>query len=69
MPKKGCCVACHKLVAMPDDFDPKDKHKDCVCSQKCAEKERNFRLFFSDEQIGLRNFDEHGVNPNNRGKR
>jgi hypothetical protein len=64
---KACCAWCLCIVTMPDTFDPKDPNKDVVCTKECAENERRFRMYYSDELIGLRNFEQHGVNPNQRG--
>lgn len=64
---KAACVWCLAIVKMPDTFDPKDKCKDVVCSKFCAQQEAHFRLYYSDENIGLRNFDDFGINPNHRG--
>jgi hypothetical protein len=66
--KKGACVWCHAIVNLGDDYNPKDRKKDCVCSKECAVKEREFRVNCSDEQIGLRNYRDYGVNPNHRGR-
>jgi len=66
MPHLAACVWCGKLCHT--------KHKpkiteDTVCSHDCAKKERWFRYTFSDEAIGLQNYRDFGINPNDRGKR
>lgn len=63
----ACCVWCLKLVKMPDGFNPKSKTQDAICSPECKQSETQFRLHFSDELIGQRNFEQFGVNPNHRG--
>jgi hypothetical protein len=59
------CVWCSQLVRVKE---PPKKGHDTVCSKACQEKEIKFRQRFSDEQIGLRNYREHGINPNHRGR-
>ena len=67
MPKHyTACVWCSKLVWVDE---PPKKGSDTVCSDECKKKEIRFRIQNSDEQIGLRNFRDYGVNPNHRGKR
>ena len=65
MPHNDACVWCGKLVVTPEK--PDLKH-DVVCSAKCQEYEYWFRLTYSDERIGLRNYEEHGINPNKLGR-
>jgi hypothetical protein len=60
------CVYCNKLVRVKE---LPQKGYDTVCSKECHQKELDFRRRNSDEQIGLRNYRDHGVNPNHRGKR
>ena len=64
---RATCSWCHAIVQMPDTFDPKDPKREAVCSIECRDAEAKFRLMYSDEQIGLRNFAEFGINPNHRG--
>jgi hypothetical protein len=66
MSHSDACVWCGKLVVTSHKPNVK---QDVVCSDKCKQCEYWFRMTYSDERIGLRNFEEHGVNPNNRGKR
>lgn len=63
---KCACAWCLKIIEVKD-YDPKGK-KDTVCSSECRTKEISFRMYFSDENIGDRNFTNNGVNPNKRGK-
>ena len=67
MPKLTACVWCSKIVTQPKHFRP-HKHE-VVCSDVCAQNELNFLKCFSDKNIGEANMEDHGVNPNNRGKR
>jgi len=62
-----CCVWCSRLCTRPQGFD--NTKNLLVCSDECMRMERGFRLHFSDVNIGLRNMADHGVNPNERGKR
>jgi hypothetical protein len=62
----NACVWCNKLCRVKEL--PKPGY-DTVCSKECHKKEMQFRLRFSDEQIGLDNYKDHGVNPNHRGKK
>lgn len=62
------CRWCLKLIKMPPDYNPKGK-LDAICSPACVANERAFMVMFSDEHIGLRNLQEHGINPNDRGKK
>lgn len=62
-----CCIWCHKFCTHPKGFDPKKSI--LVCSTECGNKEKAFRLHFSDVNIGLKNMADFGVNPNHRGKR
>jgi len=67
MLKLTTCAWCLKIVTEPLDYRPgKDE---VVCSDACAQHELNFRECFSDKKIGEANMGDHGVNPNNRGKR
>lgn len=59
------CVWCSKLCRVET---PPAPNQDTVCSEACKKAETRFRLLNSDEQIGLRNYAEHGVNPNHRGR-
>jgi len=61
-----CCIWCHKICTRPATFD-NTKHF-LVCSDQCRNAEANFRLYFSDSEIGERNMRDFGVNPNHRGK-
>lgn len=61
-----CCVWCGKICTRPDNFD--NTRNFLVCSTECAQMEGNFRVHFSDKNIGERNMRDHGVNPNLRGK-
>ncbi len=62
-----CCQWCWRLVTQPKGFDAKKGI--IVCSDECMRMERGFRLHFSDMNIGLRNMADHGVNPNDRGRK
>lgn len=62
----NACVWCSKIVTVKEL--PK-KGYDTVCSKECHQKELAFRRLNSNEQIGLQNYRDHGVNPNHRGKR
>lgn len=67
MPKyHTACVWCSKLCWVDK---PPGKGSDTVCSDECGKRELDFRRRNSDEQIGLRNYRDHGINPNHRGKR
>lgn len=66
---QDACCWCHRIVKMPDTHDRKDPKKDVVCSKECAEQERRFRFYYSDEMIGERNYRDHGVNPTELMKR
>lgn len=65
MPKTAC-VQCLKIVWV--DKLPAKGHE-TVCGEECKQKELAFRREWSDEQIGLRNYRDHGVNPNHRGRK
>lgn len=67
--KLACCRWCLKIIKMPDTFDPKSKAQDAVCSDACKAQENAFMIWWSNESIGLRNYEQHGVNPNHRGKK
>jgi len=49
--KLACCAWCNCFVRMGDDFDPKDKARDVICSPECQQNEYNFRVYFSDANI------------------
>ena len=66
--KKAACRWCGCLCNMHDSFEHDNPKKDAICSKECLEKEQHFMLMYSDENIGLRNYEEFGVNPNDRGK-
>lgn len=59
-----CCVWCLKKC---HTSKPPKITEDTVCSDKCKGHEIWFRHFFSDEIIGLRNYETSGINPNHRG--
>ncbi len=67
MKVRDCCVWCLKICTRPEGFD--SKRNVLVCSAECLKSEQSFRIYFSDENIGLRNFQEFGINPNHRGKK
>jgi hypothetical protein len=60
------CAWCNTLVQVAEKPAP---NQDTVCSEICKEAETRFRRMNTDEQIGLRNYTEHGVNPNHRGRK
>lgn len=64
---KGACVWCNTIVRLPAGFD--SKKNDVVCSSNCLANERAFQQFHSDEAIGRRNLADHGINPNQLGKK
>jgi hypothetical protein len=66
--KLACCRWCLKIIKMQDTFDPKGTI-DSICSDACRVNETAFMTWFSDEAIGLRNYEQFGVNPNHRGKK
>lgn len=65
MKVRDCCIWCGSICTRPEGFDPKKNI--LVCSKECLQAEQAFRMQFSDECIGLRNFQEFGINPNHRG--
>ena len=60
------CVWCNSICKRPKGFDPKKNI--LVCSKECLQAEQQFRLYYTDELIGLRNYEQHGINPNHRGR-
>lgn len=63
---RDVCIWCSKICTRPEGFDPQKNI--LVCSKECMQAEQAFRMHFSDENIGLRNFEQHGINPNHRGQ-
>lgn len=59
------CAWCNKFCRVES---PPAPNQDTVCSEACKQAEARFRLFFSDEQIGLRYQMQTGINPNHRGR-
>lgn len=67
MPKTTACVWCWRPITVSDEYND-SQHKG-VCSPKCAQAETWFCHANSDARIGERNYVEHGVNPNNLGRK
>lgn len=63
---KGACVWCNKIVTLPQGYN--STVNEVVCSKECKQIEMTFRMHFSDDNIGLRNYQDHGINPNHRGR-
>lgn len=57
---EACCNYCLAFIKVERNYNPKIHRR--YCSKECFINDAAFEEFYSDEKIGLRNYEEYGIN-------
>jgi len=57
---QACCNWCLSFIEVETGYNPQIHRR--YCSTECIEEDAEFEQYYSDENIGIRDYEEYGIN-------
>lgn len=65
--KHACCNHCLAFIEVETSYNPMIHRR--YCGVECIKADAKFEEYYSDENIGLRDYEEFGINTNTGDRR